>query len=170
MIVSNERSGKIIPVIHRNSRFNRSLRSLKRAGGTAARAADCAEAIIKRLSSLDGSLARMGKLTRNGEARIKNCIKFDLGGGYRLLCLKTSKYFLLLFAGTHDDCDRWIVNNRESLRVMEDSIKKIPLKPKPAGKIDTLPEERETAHDYEDILLEKISERDLRWIFSGLCR
>lgn len=57
--------------------------------------------------------------TRNGEDRIKGCRKVDLGGGYRLGTLKQGKDLYLLFVGTHDECGRWVENNRLHLPLID---------------------------------------------------
>ena len=51
-------------------------------------------------------------LTNHGETRIKKCIKYDLTGYARLITIQDSGIVLFCFAGTHDDCDRWLEQNR----------------------------------------------------------
>ena len=53
-----------------------------------------------------------GKLTHKKDARIKNLYKFNLGSGYRLVCIREKSNFFFLFIGSHDACDAWL--NRHS--------------------------------------------------------
>ncbi|SIN93164.1 3'-5' exonuclease [Halodesulfovibrio marinisediminis] len=46
--------------------------------------------------------------TNHGESRIDHCIKYQLFDGYRLITIKNKKVCLFAFAGSHDECDRWI--------------------------------------------------------------
>lgn len=57
--------------------------------------------------------ADFGRMTQHGESRIRHCIKYDLGGGYRLVTVRPKDtVFLLLFVGSHDDAERWLDANR----------------------------------------------------------
>lgn len=58
-----------------------------------------------------GKSAQYGRLTRNGEPRIKNCFKYDLTGGHRLVTVQIRDTAFLLFVGTHAEADRWLENN-----------------------------------------------------------
>ena len=54
---------------------------------------------------------RSFKTTNHGESRIKSCIKYDLGAGFRLVTVNTEKMIWLLFVGNHDAADKWLDNN-----------------------------------------------------------
>lgn len=49
----------------------------------------------------------LSKRTRKGEHRIKNCVKYDMGGGYRLVTVMDGNHLIALFLGSHDETDRW---------------------------------------------------------------
>ena len=131
----------------------------------AKKADDIINAIV---TDVDAPLTSRGKFARHGEARIKNCVKFDIGKGHRLVCVKEKDHFYLLFIGTHDDCAAWIENNRN-------------IKPEPqsgnfitrrvsegkTGKTQVLPDTRNET-DYEELLLARITEKDLQYVFKGL--
>ena len=53
-----------------------------------------------------------GTLTKAGDNRIKNCLKYDLGKGFRLVCIKQNRQMFLLYMGSHDNCDKWVYKNR----------------------------------------------------------
>ncbi|AMY07423.1 ATP-dependent DNA helicase Rep [Luteitalea pratensis] len=57
---------------------------------------------------VDSSPLKDLPVTNNGESRIKHCVKYELGGGYRLVTVQTDKVVAFCFAGTHDDTDRWL--------------------------------------------------------------
>src|SRR5205085_10568416 len=85
--------------IHREPQLYKCLNKMRRAGGTAALAAERIEEIIAALSS-NASIEpqQVNKMTRHGEARIENCKKFDLVGGYRLVYVKEDKHYFSPFA------------------------------------------------------------------------
>ena len=94
-------------------RFEKHLTALRKAGKKAEIAAEKVSELIVSLFT-QGSLHLHSRiLTKKGEARIPGCVKFDLGSGYRLVCLHCGDHLYLLFVGTHDESDRWIENNRE---------------------------------------------------------
>ena len=51
-------------------------------------------------------------LTNNGERRIKHTIKYDIGGGYRLITIQNDKFCMFCFAGNHDSCEAWLERNK----------------------------------------------------------
>ena len=53
----------------------------------------------------------IGNFTRYGEKRIRNCRKYDLGSGFRLVVLQRGQTLFIPFLGTHDGCQRWLENH-----------------------------------------------------------
>ena len=155
-------------IVYRDNQFEKCLDYLKRAGGTGLLAARRAEALIGELAHTDGrSAPETCRLTRNGEARIRKCRKYDLGDGYRLVCIRRGHHLVLLYAGSHDDCDRWLERNRGLRPVIAPehlSVTRIerPGIPAPASVAKGEPEE-----DYELLTAEKITKGDLRELFRG---
>ncbi|MDD1713408.1 MAG: hypothetical protein LUQ69_09620 [Methanoregulaceae archaeon] len=163
-------SGKMILCVYRDANLNKQLNSLRKAGGQATVAADHAEAIIDRLIARGmHGLGQTGRFTRYGDARIKNCIKYDLVHGYRLVGMKKKDELTLFYVGNHDDCDLWIRHNtgiepvtdkrrNEAISIQEAVVEVSPVaeacKPEP---------------DYDQELLKRIDERDLQKIFRGIC-
>ncbi|MER9712747.1 hypothetical protein NKJ13_21125 [Mesorhizobium sp. M0174] len=47
-------------------------------------------------------------VTKHGENRIKNAVKYDLGDGWRLITQQTDKTCLFLVVGDHEDADKWL--------------------------------------------------------------
>ena len=156
--------------IHRETSFKKSLEVLSKGGKTASQAAFRAERIIARLSSGDSqAMEILNRRTKNGELRINGCRKYNLGGGYRLICVKRENHLVATYVGSHDDCDRWLENNRgfePDLHLLDDAPAP-PQKEEPdhPPKWDV----PESEPDYDDILMEKIDEGILRRIFVGIC-
>lgn len=154
-----------------DAKLSKQLKALLKRG--AGGAAGHAQAIIDQIMH-EGirSPKLMGRLTRYGEARIKNCVKFDLVDGYRLVGVLLDGGIAFLYVGSHDECDHWIKNNaglepildkkRNTLvEIMESSPEQTP----PESDLETDTPEP----DYDDLLLRNLTEQDLAKIFSGLC-
>lgn len=159
--------------VYRDKRFNRSLIALKEAGGKAALAAERAEEIITGLISLQvPEFDPAVRMTRHGELRVKNCRKYNLGSGYRLIGISDGANLVMLYIGSHDDCDRWLENNRGfSLRIDAENSEITffaSTAGENAGNAISIPEPQ-TELDYDDLLYEKIDEKILRNVFKGLC-
>lgn len=154
--------------IHLDPKLEKCLATLKKGSRRACLAADRVAAIIAELRRGKLPAGQVCAFTRNGEARIKGCRKYNLGAGYRLITLKKGKDLYLLFAGTHDDCTRWIENNREQLplemiaercRTVRQSVREKTPAPETSRSPDVEPEE-----DW----IPPLTDRDLRIIFCGL--
>ncbi|PKN12542.1 MAG: hypothetical protein CVU69_07105 [Deltaproteobacteria bacterium HGW-Deltaproteobacteria-4] len=154
-------------VIHRTDRFDRCLDELRQGGGEAVIAVEKAEQFIRDISRDNSSRLEQRWKTKNGEARIEGCRKFCIGRRYRLICIKQGQKILLLHAGTHDDCDRWLERNRGASFAMEGMMAIVPSAPETATNVaadDDFPEDRMTEDDHEEL-----SQKELRIIFRGLC-
>ena len=156
--------------IHRETSFRKSLDILAKGDKTASQAASRAEEIMAKLSFGDTQTIEVfSRRTKNGELRINGCQKYNLGGGYRLVCVKRGNHLVAVHVGSHDDCNRWLENNRgfepelhlprDVLFFLEKGESKNPSK---WGALGSEP-------DYDDILLEQIDEKILRRIFAGIC-
>lgn len=157
----------MLQCIHLDPRVGKCLEVLRRSGKKAALAAARAGEIIARLRSGGVIPDRVGTVTKHGELRIKGVMKYDLGSGYRLVTFKHGNRLFLLYVGTHDDCHRWIENNRElTVRQIQERCIMLPIGEKeddPAAVPDEAVFEEE---DFDP--LASVSERDLRQVFCGL--
>lgn len=111
------------------------------------------------------------KQTRNGENRLKNIEKYDLGAGYRLICRKAGRQVSLEFIGTHDKSDVWINHHRRaggqpSRHVHRWSVE--PLCDSDRCRIGPMCYQEAKVDTYEEDLLNRIDDQTLRHIFSGL--
>lgn len=154
-----------------SNNFTRQLKRLHRAGGMRKAVAEHAEAIIQEwVSGKVQSPRQLTRSTRSGEGRIRDCWKYDLVDAYRLLTVMAEDYLIFLFVGTHDECDQWIVHNRGWEPGLEKRGSRI--LPVLGASPGTVPEEIEPDEEEEpeEYLSRAIDERDLRIIFSGICR
>jgi len=166
-------NGEII-FVHRAQTLDRSLKELRRRGGIASIVAKKADELIDLITRTEEKRVReQFRFTRNGEYRIKYCRKYDLGSGYRLVLLQRGQHLVLLYAGSHDDCFRWIEHNKKmdyeidgmthSIRVRHD-----------ARSDDSVShdgfEEDPSVDEYETSLMSRIDDNILRKIFSGLIK
>jgi hypothetical protein len=155
--------------IHREKRFDRELELLRSQGEKARVAAKRAEELIAKLTQKGWTdLKHVAKLADHGEHRLDGCIKYDIGGGFRLVCFKRGDHLYFSYVGTHDDCHRWLnqSKNRPHLVGKREAVTTVVEKKKPEKiQIQEAPEEE---WDYDDRLKEQINDQILRKVFSGL--
>jgi hypothetical protein len=96
----------------RHKDFDASLHKLFRLGGQNRKRFEKASGIIEAVNR--GGLADLKRfpITNHGESRIKSCVKFDLGGGFRLITQQANKCIVFLFVGDHNSCDDWLNRNK----------------------------------------------------------
>jgi len=157
--------------VYCSPKFIDNIEALRRQGGKSLTIAKKADRLIKKIvARRRNELFEVGKLTKRGELRIKHCRKYDLGDGYRLICLQEGKQLILLYIGTHDECSRWLEKNkglRYKIHEVNDTIVE-------TKEIEVVAlahtEERDPAAEYEEQLMGKIDDKILRKIFCGLCK
>jgi len=157
-------------ILHRGPKFNRRLNALKRGGKKASLAAKRAEEIIENLASGGKALLKeTDNLTKHGELRIDKCRKYDLGGGYRLVCVKQGENLVLSYVGTHDDSNRWIESNRGFEPEVNEKHQEVSFTQEEDPDNQPPEQEPDDEMDYDEILMRKIDNSLLREIFCGLC-
>lgn len=102
--------------------FVRSVRKMRQAGGAKQKAAEKILAIVQ---SVEFGIQELGKLTNHGESRIKHCIKYDLPGACRLVTVESKNVIWFLFAGDHEEVDRWIKGHEGHTFAIGSSDKKV---------------------------------------------
>jgi hypothetical protein len=155
--------------IHREKRFDKEMELLRSQGEKARVAAKRAEEVIAKLTQKGWTdLKHVAKLADHGEHRVDGCIKYDIGGGFRLVCFKRGDHLYFSYVGTHDDCHRWLnqSKNRPHLVGKREALTTVVEKKKPEKiQIQEAPEEE---WDYDDRFKEQINDQILRKVFSGL--
>ncbi len=87
----------MLQYIHFSQRFRKQLRSsLEESDKKGSLAAGQAELIIENFKSRREETEEIrAKRTKHGESRLKNCLKYDLGGGYRLIAAREGVHLFL---------------------------------------------------------------------------
>ena len=99
--------------------FDKSIVDLARRGGKFQKSANKIRTILGKAALGEENLFEGFKTTNHGESRVDKCVKYDLGDGVRLITIQDSGVVLLCYAGTHDECDRWLNRNRGSTLVAD---------------------------------------------------
>lgn len=95
-------------IIPTNGDYNKNIREFIRFGGQHAQSArKAAELEVKLRTGVDVR----SMTTDHGESRIKGCIKYDLGNGFRMVTVQQGEVVILLFIGNHDATQRWLDKN-----------------------------------------------------------
>lgn len=158
---------KVLLEIHQTNRFAKRLAAMAKAGKNERIVAERAQRIIADLQINPLHEEAECKRTRHGELRLNDCRKYDLSCGFRLIALKRERRLIFSYIGSHDDCQRWIENNRDH----QDEIESTPIPPILVKKtresvVGTRMEP--DPDEYEERLMAKIDDRLLREIFAGL--
>lgn len=157
----------MIERMHLDPKLEKYLATLRKGSRRAGLAADRVETIIMEVERGKLPPEEMCAFTRNGEARIKGCRKYNLGAGYRLVTLKQGNDLYLLFVGTHDECSRWIENNREHLpleMITGRCRTVVRSRPKQTVTSPSTPRDTEPEEDW----ISPVTDRDLRIVFHGI--
>ena len=88
------------------------IKSLHRSGGHFQLAAQKIKSILGDVSIGSENPLKDIPLTNHGESRIKHCIKYDLNGFCRLITIQDNGICAIVFAGKHDECDKWLNSNK----------------------------------------------------------
>jgi hypothetical protein len=161
----------MVRYVQLDKKLVKQLKRLHRAGGNSRLAAEHAENIIQQwLSGEVKSPRQLTRSTRYGDARIKNCFKYDLVHAYRLLAVKDGDQLFFLFLGPHDECDQWINHNSGWEPGMEERGNET--RYVLADRMTMMAQQLEVEEDDvdDDYLMKSIDEKDLRMIFAGICR
>jgi hypothetical protein len=106
--------------------------------------------------------------TKFGENRIKNCRKYDLGCGYRLITLQRGKTVFIPFLGSHDECQRWLENNSRLKAFHAGKGKTIHIEDKYTAPTNPIEVQKMDGEEDVDGFLQSQTDKDLRIVFSGL--
>ena len=149
--------------------LDKKLKNLRRTGKKGEVAANQCESLLRQIRR-DGLLVEdvYRKRTKNGEYRISNCIKYNLGNGYRLVTIKDGQNLFVPFVGGHDETDLWLEHHRydkyhtdDPAYLDQDISHDCPPKTEE-------PEKLTISNSYEEQLLARMDETLLKRVFPGL--
>jgi hypothetical protein len=163
----------MIRFIHYSWSLEKQLGGLRKAGKKAELAVHKYETIFNDIRQYGCQCKTvLNQRTRNGEARIKNCVKYDLGGGYRVVTIRADCHLFITFVGSHDATDQWIENHRYDTFVPCNILYRCEERVVGSDIAVTTPAENPKAEDvedgYEDQLSARLDESQLKSIFQGL--
>jgi hypothetical protein len=159
--------------IHSTKLLPKQLRALRNTGKKAELAANRCEEILNDIKKYGCRCESvLSKRTRYGELRMKNCVKYHLGSGYRLVTVKADGDLFICFVGNHDETDQWIDNHRneifspgDPLYICEKWITEPDIQAMNLCEDSAL---ENLSDPYEDQLMAKLDESLLKSIFQGL--
>ncbi len=143
---------------------------LRMAGTAGGLLADKAEAVISKLKSGEGWQPdqKRARRTQYGEKRIRKCIKYDLGWGFRLITVLRKGCLFICHLGPHDECDRWLEDNSRIKNMDIGKCNLYRMEPrKPVEGVAYSEKASKMMDDLDEQLL-KLSDQSLRLIFNGL--
>lgn len=113
----------------------------------------------------------LSKRTKYGEFRIQNCVKYDLGAGYRLITIKNKDRLFIQFIGTHDEADSWLNTNKGFIPCLSKRCypRQYTIDPRPEEATPPPSAAEQQADEYEERLLNTLDDKILQQIFCGLC-
>ncbi|MCK5313322.1 MAG: type II toxin-antitoxin system RelE/ParE family toxin [Desulfobacteraceae bacterium] len=153
----------MIQYIKYHPRFKKQCEKLKKSNDQAIKAVDNALHVLLEFRRSRKNFKSMGTLTRSWEMRLKDCIKYSLGNGYRLVLAVKKDSLFVLCIGSHDQCDKWLERNRGVEEFNFVRQEKVLIS---RGKIEN---SWIGSDDIEPDMFGHIEDVTLRRIFSGIC-
>lgn len=98
--------------LFRHKDFDSALHKLFKMGGQSKKRYEKATGIFEAINLGGLDAVKNFRVTNHGESRVRSCVKFDLGDGFRLITQHANKCIVFLFVGNHDSCDDWLNRNR----------------------------------------------------------
>ena len=135
-------------------------------GGHFAGAAGQVLLIINKISNRDEDPFHGIRQTKHGETRLENCIKYDLKGACRLVTVHHKNKVFLLFAGSHEDEEKWLKRNKGAVFAEKEGKVELIARPSKGGDPDLLGE----AVLSSGSLCEKLSDRNVDYVLDGFPR
>jgi hypothetical protein len=158
----------LMKFVHVSKKVEICIKALRKKGKEGVVLANKARCIIENLASGTDKqhIDTMVSLTKYGEKRIKNCRKYDLGCGYRLITLQRGRTIFIPFLGSHDDCQRWLENNSRLKKVKAGKGTIFPIVNNQSRGSDSCGDQP-VDPSKEEISI-NLSEQDMRLVFCGL--
>ena len=154
--------------VHLHPKLERQLETMEGQANAPFIAAGRARKIIQAI--IEGRTSQASGLFRaRSDSRIKNAWKYDLGAGYRLICLRTKQVIYVMYAGDHESCDAWLNNNsNKQPQNSEMKMTAFTIRDDPAPFEFQTVRSPDRTPDFDDQYLTPIPQKYLRKVFSGL--
>lgn len=91
-----------------DKKFFKKIEDMRCDGGVSKIVANRAEKMISNLQKKRGNHISALKFTRNGENRVKNCLKIELGHGFRIICFKKDASLFMINLFSHEESHKWL--------------------------------------------------------------
>lgn len=154
----------MIEHIKYHPRFEKQCQKLNISGAKARKAVKKALDILLKFKTSKKDFSRLGSLSHYGELRLKDCIKYRLGNGYRLVMLLKKQALFVLFIGSHDQCNQWLETNRGADTFCFSSQEEVLIK-----KINRKETRDSVLNITESDRFNPVEDKVLRQVFKGLC-
>ncbi len=154
--------------VHLHPKFKKQLATMKGQANAPSIAADRAEKIIEAMIK-GRTFQASGQFRAHSDKRVKNSWKYDLGAGYRLICIRTKQSIYVMHVGNHESCDVWLKTySKKQPQNTEIKMTTFTIRdnPKPAD-FETVRSPGRTP-DFDDQYLTPIPQEYLRKVFCGL--
>ena len=153
-----------------SSKVESRIAALEKTGKSGKTLAQKATGIIDSLASGDvrNPVDSVQSCTKYGEKRIKNCHKYDLGCGHRLITLQRGETVFILFLGSHDECQRWLQNNSRLNACHAGKCNTIPIEDRTSSPATLMDLEHMDVDEDVDDFLQNLTDKELRTVFKGL--
>jgi len=168
----------MIQRIYRSRSLDRQLARMLNYGKKGTLAARQAEEIIDVFCSrVDAFQVLKRKQTKKREFRLRNCRKYNLGGGYRLITIQQRDLLFLAYAGSHDECHLWLERNKgaplgASSILNSRKILHVEFSQQQPQTVETSPisDFTQEPDHLEEEIFSRIDEKTRRFVFSGICQ
>lgn len=154
----------MIETIKYHPRFEKQCSRLNKSGAKARKAVKKALDVLLKFKTSKQSFGLLGSLSHHGELRVKDCIKYRLGNGYRLIVLPKKETLFVLFIGSHDQCSQWLETHRGAETFCFSTQECVFVKPVIENRI-----KKPAARRRAPALFKPVEDKILRQIFKGLC-
>ena len=105
--------------------FQRALNVAFLQGGKQQKKEEKVRGVLGRLEQADPFVTL--KVTNHGETRLRNCVKYELGDGWRLVTRQTELTCTFLYMGDHEDTESWLDSHRgEEIGVKDRQLVRVP--------------------------------------------
>jgi hypothetical protein len=142
--------------------FERAMKSAFLGGGKSQKKHDKVRVVLGSLG--ESNPFRALPVTNHGESRLKNCVKYDLGDGWRLVTKQTDKACVFLYVGDHEDAEKWLNNHvGEDVGVKDRTLVRVP-----GVSIDGIPVRTRVAEQHDLPLVDGLNTDDIDYLLDTI--